>query len=78
MINDTQKRNQILRKIYRIPSEKLEELDDFVSRLEQDINKKSKVMSFAGAWQNLDDSVFKDLTENLISNRQKNKRRIDE
>ncbi len=78
MITDTQKRQQILRKIYRIPSEKLKELDDFVSKLEKEIHKKAKILSFAGAWQNIDDSVLKDLTENLISNRQKNKRRADE
>jgi len=78
MITDTQKRQQILRKIYRIPSEKLKELDDFVSKLEKEIHKKTKNLSFAGAWQNIDDSVLKDLTENLISNRQKNKRRADE
>ena len=78
MITDTQKRQQILRKIYRVPSEKLKELDDFVSNLEKGIHKKSKNLSFAGAWQNIDDSVLKDLTENLISNRQRNKRRADE
>lgn len=77
MITDTQKRQQILRKIYRIPSEKLKELDDFVSSLEQE-NKKVKILSFAGAWQNIDDSVLNDLTENLINNRQKNRRRTDE
>lgn len=77
MITDTQKRQQILRKIYRIPSEKLKELDDFVSKLVQSINKKTKIMSFAGSWQNIDDSVFNDLTKNLISNRQKTKRRTD-
>ena len=78
MITDTQKRQQILRKIFRIPSEKLNELDDFISKFEQETNKKTKTSSFAGAWQNIDDSILSELTENLISNRQKNKRRIYE
>lgn len=78
MITDTQKRQQILRKIYRVPSEKLKELDDFISKLEQNINNKTKILSFAGAWQNIDDSILNDLTDNLISNRQKNRRRVDE
>ena len=29
-MTDTQRRQQILKKIYRVPSDKLEELDDFV------------------------------------------------
>ena len=31
------------------------------------IIKKTKTLSFAGAWENIDDSVFNDLTKNLIS-----------
>lgn len=72
-ITDTQKRQQILRRIYRIPNEKLKELEDFISKLEPDNNKKDRILSFAGSWQNMDDSVFIELTENLISNRQRNK-----
>jgi excinuclease UvrABC helicase subunit UvrB len=71
MITATQKRQQILRKIYRIPFEKLKELDNFVSKLVKEIHKKSKNLSFAGAWQNIDDSILKYLTENLISNNKK-------
>jgi hypothetical protein len=78
MMTDTQRRQQILKKLYRVPSDKLEELDDFVSKLEQNSDKKVQIMSFAGAWQNIDDSVFKELTDNLINNRQRNKRRDNE
>lgn len=78
MITDTQIRNQILKRISRIPKEKLRELDEYVSKLEQGISKKSRVLSFAGAWKDIDDSTFDDLTKNLISNRQKNKQRIHE
>ena len=77
-MTDTQRRQQILKKIHRVPSDKLEELEDFVSKLEQNTDKKDKKMSFAGAWQNIDDSVFKELTDNLINNRQRNKRRDNE
>ena len=78
MITDTQRRNQILKRISRIPKDKLKELDAYVSKLEQNISKKSKTLSFAGAWKDIDDSVFNDLASNLISNRQKNTRRFDE
>lgn len=77
-MTDTQRRQQILKKIYRVPSDKLEELDDFVSKLEQNTDKRNRTMSFAGAWQNIDDSIFKELTDNLINNRQRNKRRDNE
>ena len=77
MITDTQRRNQILRRISRIPKDKLMELDDYVSKLEEDNNNKKRTLSFAGAWHDIDNSVFDDLTNNLINNRQKNRRRID-
>jgi hypothetical protein len=78
MITDTQRRNQILRRISRIPKEKLKDLDDYVSKLEQENNNKKRTLSFAGAWQDIDNSVFDDLTNNLIKNRSKNRQRIDE
>ncbi len=78
MITDTQRRNQILRRISRIPKDKLKDLDEYVSKLEHSVGNKSRTLSFAGSWQDLDDDVFDDLTVNLISNRKRNRRRIDE
>ncbi len=78
MITDTQKRQQILRRIYRIPIDKLAELDDFVSILESRVSKESKNLSFAGAWQELDDSLFKELTDDLITKRKSNTQRNNE
>jgi len=78
MINDTQIRNRLLRKILRIPIDKLKEIDNFVSKLEVPSDQKEKNLSFAGSWSDLDNSVFEAFTDNLVHNRQKNKRRIDE
>ncbi len=78
MKTDTQKRQQIVNKIYRIPPEKLNELDEFVSQLEKETDNKDLTLSFAGAWQDMDESVFQELTDNLIDNRQRNKRRNNE
>ena len=75
MITETQIRSQILRRIQRIPSNRLVELNEFVSKLEQTSSNKDKILSFAGAWENLDSYAFDELTENLISNRQRNIRR---
>lgn len=78
MTTNTQIRNQILRKIQKIPANRLKELEVFVSKLEETTNKKAKILSFAGAWENIDDGLFNELTDNLIDNRQRNKRRINE
>ena len=75
MITETQIRSQILRRIQRIPSNRLVELNEFVSKLEQTSGNKDKILSFTGAWENLDSNAFDELTENLISNRQLNIRR---
>ncbi|NOX86240.1 MAG: hypothetical protein GXO86_09795 [Chlorobi bacterium] len=78
MITDIQRRNRILKKIYRIPKDKLRELDEFLSKLEEDVNHKSQILSFAGSWKDIDQSVFDTFTKDLISNRKKNRKRIDE
>ena len=78
MLTDTQRRYRILRRINRIPKDKLEELDEYLSQLEQEIGKKNRTLSFAGSWQDIDDATLDDLTTSLINKRQKNRRRIDE
>jgi hypothetical protein len=78
MTADNQIRQQIFRKIRRIPSNKLNDLNDYLSLLDQTIDKSSKILSFAGSWNNIDESAFDELTDKLISNRNKNTRRFDE
>ena len=77
MITDTQRRHRIFRKINRISSDRLQELENFVSKLEDDISNSKQNMSFAGTWENMDNDIFSELTDNLITNRQKNKRRFE-
>ncbi len=78
MISDTQIRDQLIRRINRIRADKLRQLDDYAAKLEESINNKEKILSFAGAWENIDDDLFYDFTDKLIDRRQRNKRRIDE
>ena len=75
MMTATQIRSQLIRRIQRIPSNKLIELDEMVSRLELTPSNKDKNLSFAGAWENIDLETFDNFTVNLIENRQRNKRR---
>jgi hypothetical protein len=78
MNTDIRIRSQILRRIQKVPSNRLKELNDFISKLERSAGRKDRILSFAGAWQNIDSSTFEEFTENLISNRKKNRNRIDE
>ena len=78
MITDKQRKNQILRRIQKMPPDKIRELDKFMSKLEQETPKKKKILSYAGSWSDLDESTFEDLTKNLIEKRKKNKRRFEE
>jgi DNA-directed RNA polymerase subunit F len=78
MITDKQRKTQILRRIQKLPPDKIKELHEFMDKLEQESPKKSKILSYAGAWSDMDESTLDDLTENLISRRQKNMRRFEE
>lgn len=75
---ETQLRNRLAKRIQRMPTEKLKELDEFISKLEATTGKKEKNLSFAGSWNDMDDDLFREFTENLIEKRQRNKRRINE
>ena len=75
MITEAQKRSLLLRRIQQIPSDKLNELNEFISKLEQVSNSREKTLSFAGAWENIDVNIFSALTDHLISNRQRSSRR---
>ncbi len=78
MTADNQIRQQIFRKIRRIPSNKLNDLNDYLSKLDLSIDKSTKILSFAGSWNNVDEEAFEELTDKLISNRSKNIRRHNE
>jgi hypothetical protein len=74
MITESQIRNQIVRRIQKIPSGKLKKLQKFVDELENNTTKETRTLSYAGSWNDINESVFKNLTTDLIQNRQKNKR----
>ena len=77
MNTETQIRSQLIRRIQKIPSSKLNELSELVTKLELTSSKKDKNLSFAGSWANIDSETFNSLTENLIDLRQQNKRRYE-
>ena len=78
MRTEAQIRNTLVKKVLEIPAKELKRLSDFVSKLESTGSKKSDILSFSGIWSNIDNSVFKDLTEKLLQNRQSTRKPIDE
>jgi hypothetical protein len=73
MITDIQIRNQLIRRIQQIPSNKLRELNEFIEKLELTTSYKEKNLSYAGAWADIDSEIFDILTKDLQDNRQRNK-----
>ena len=71
MTTETQIRNQITRQVQRIPPYKLNELIKYLDKLEQEANKKNKILSYAGVWEKMDEDIFKEFTDDLIARRAK-------
>ena len=77
MITETQRRNLLVKKLNRIPEEKLKEIEDYISTMECSSSLNAQPLSYAGAWTDIDDSLFKDFTENLAERRASGRRRVD-
>ena len=51
-------RNKLLSLVKVLPESQLEELYDFLLTLDKKKSRKSRIMSFAGAWADLDNEAF--------------------
>jgi len=69
-------KDKIIKRIDSLSQDKLKNIDEFIDKLEKEKASKEKILSFAGAWKDLDEETFQDLTENLHSKRQKGNERI--
>ena len=70
-------RNNLIRKIQRLSVDKLTEISDLLSKVENQFKSKDKTLKLAGSWKDLDQDVFNSLTEKLHDNRAKD-RQIDQ
>jgi len=77
MIKDTEIRDRLSNKIKQIPSDKLELLEEFILKLENSTNDKEEILSFSGAWIDMDEKLLEEFTGKLISRRENSKRRAD-
>jgi len=69
MTAETKIRMQILRRIERIPDEHLAKIDYYLKKLENLSTKRDKILAYAGAWNELDEGVFREFTEELLTRR---------
>lgn len=62
-------RNSLYRRLQQLPQEKLNEISKLLGKIEADLKAKESTLQLAGSWQNIDDTLFEELTEKLHSNR---------
>jgi hypothetical protein len=62
-------RNSLIRKIQKLPSDKLSEVSKLFGQIERDFKSKKQTLAMAGSWKNIDAEVFTHLTDNLHKNR---------
>jgi hypothetical protein len=67
-------RNSLIRKIQQLSTDKLTEISNLLSKIENQFKSRDKTLSLAGTWKDLADDIFIDLTEKLHYNRAKDSR----
>jgi hypothetical protein len=73
-MNDKSKlRNNLIRKIQKLYTDKLHEITNLLGKMENQFRSKEKTLKLAGAWKDLDDDLFIELTEKLHENRSKDR-----
>ena len=66
-------RNNLIRKIQQLSTDKLTEMNNLLGKLENQFKSKDKTLKLAGSWKDLGDDFFVDLTEKLHDNRAKDR-----
>lgn len=67
-------RNSLIRKLQQLSVDKLTEINNLLSKIEIQLKSKDKTLHLAGAWKDLDDNFFNELTEELHDNRASDRR----
>lgn len=69
-------RNNLVRKIQRMSTDKLTEVSKYLNKIEQELQSKEQTLKLAGSWKKIDDELFTNFTDMLHDNRAKD-RKID-
>jgi hypothetical protein len=75
MTIDAPIRTRLIDKIQQMPENKLQVIDRFLEELQDTIGKKEVIISFAGGWKDMDNSILDEFTEGLITRRERNRER---
>jgi len=66
-------RNNLIRKIQQLSTDKLTEMSNLLSKIENQFKSKDKTLKLAGTWKDLGDDILIDLTERLHEHRAKDR-----
>ena len=66
-------RNNLIRKIQQLSTDKLTEMSNLLSKIENQFKSKDKTLKLAGTWKDLGDDILIDLTEKLHERRAKDR-----
>ncbi|NCU31979.1 MAG: hypothetical protein EOM23_03365 [Candidatus Moranbacteria bacterium] len=69
MTTETKIRNEIFGRIEGLPEEQLTKLDMYLKKLALEKTKKDRILSYAGAWKDMDDEIFREFTTELSTRR---------
>ena len=62
-------RNTLVRKLHQLSTDKLNEINNLLSKIESQLESKDKTLKLAGTWKDLDDSFFNENIHRLHDNR---------
>ena len=66
-------RNNLIRKIQQLSTNKLAAINKLLSKIEYQLKSKENTLKLGGSWKNFDDEIFKDLTVDLHNTRAKDR-----
>ena len=66
-------RNNLIRKIQQLSTDKLTEISNLLGKIENQFKSKEKTLKLAGSWKDLSEDLFIELTEKLHNNRAKDR-----
>mgnify|MGYP001619920621 CR=1 FL=1 len=66
-------RNNLIRKIQQLSTDKLTEINNLLGKIENQFKSKEKTLKLAGSWKDLSEDLFIELTEKLHNNRAKDR-----
>ncbi|OQX78603.1 MAG: hypothetical protein B6D64_06190 [Bacteroidetes bacterium 4484_276] len=69
MLKEREIRTKILRRVEKISTDKLDDIWEFLRKIEKNSRKKDDILSYAGCWKDLDKNLIDDLTINLGTKR---------